>query len=384
MTYLIVLIIILYCIFRYDIRNNSMKGQDMWFRLILVILVLISGLSYRLGGTDGVTYMIEFRQYSSSISSISFNYLNKFHGRLPGWVFICTVCKSIIPYYWFFKLIHALILNSAVFYTIRYCTKYHFSAILVYFVLVYFTFNFVILRQSIAIAFFLLATKYFFENKWLKYYLIVFLCMTLHDASFILLFFPLIKLLKINKITITLFVLLSIILIRYSDIINSFLVTFYISDDFSNRVNYYAKQIEDNEFSGFLNYGLNIVLPLIGLLLMRKNPPFFSGFVLSYMLLYIMGLSIPIMYRFGDFLSIYYFIFFVDLFAFFTNKIKFNGKRISLLLAIFTLSFVAFRGRMYFIDTSPGYPKYLWYYPYSSVIFEETYQAREECYRHLD
>ena len=361
-----------------------MKGQDFWFRFILVLLVFISGLSYRLGGTDGVTYMTEFKQYSSSISSINSDYLNNFHGRLPGWVFLNTICKSIIPYYWFFKLIHALILNSAAFYTIRYYTKYRFSAILVYFVLIYFTFNFVILRQSLAISFFLLATKYFFENKWIKYYLIVCLCMTVHDASIILLLFPLIKLIRINTITIALFVLLSIVFIRYSETLNSFLVTFYISDDFTNRVNYYAKRIDDNEFSGYLNYAFNIVLPLIGLLLMRKEAPRYSVFLFAYMLIYIMGLSIPIMYRFGDFLLFFYFIFFIDLFAFIVNKVRFSGKRISLLLFFLIISFVIFRGRMYFMDTAPGYPKYLWYYPYSSVVFEETYQEREECYRHLD
>ena len=307
-------------------------------------------------------------------------------GRLPGWVFLMTLCRTFSDSFWFFHLVHACILNYCVFKIIRNSSRFIFSCVLIYFVLIYFEFNFQVIRQSLAVGVFLYALLFYLKNQWIKYYFFVLVAMTIHDSAFILLFLPLVKLVKINEITLTLIFALTLLLIIYSDNVAEGLVGFYVSDEFTERVNYYAARIElGNKFEGYLNYVFNVIVPLFGLFLAKKMEYDikYKHIIIMYIIIYSVGLSIPIMSRFNQYFLLHYFIFYVDLFYILSLIIVRRVGKKYLLTSFLVLNFifVSYRSRIYFVPKESGHPTYVQFYPYASIFFQETDEERESFFR---
>ena len=325
--------------------------------------------------------MKEMKEYSD-LSYLSLDYLNSFSGRLPGWVLFCTICKSVTSSFWFLHLTHAFILNFFAFKIIRESTNYIFSSVLLYFVLIYFELNFQIIRESLAIGFFLGALYYYSKCKWLKYYLILVIAAFIHETAIFLAILPLIRYIRINLITITLVFFGTIFLITFSDEVAEKIVTFYVSDEFTERVNYYAVRIEiGSTFTKFSNYIINVALPLIGLALVKHQNKFlwYEHLVVIYVIIYSMGLSIPIMYRFNQYFLLHFSIFFLEIFYMLSSFIgkKVGRKYIPAIYFLITILFVSYRSRIYFVPKVTGHPTYVQFYPYASIFFEEKDEERE-------
>ena len=132
--YLLLLFLIILGFLIYDIDGGS-QYKEYAIYTTLALMVFISGFSYRLGG-DGLIYLLEYRRYSS-LPDVNFSYLCGFNGRQPGWVLLCTICKTITSDYWLFKLVHAIIVNTAYVIAIKRHTNYVFSGLLVYYIIIF-------------------------------------------------------------------------------------------------------------------------------------------------------------------------------------------------------------------------------------------------------
>lgn len=161
MIYLLILIYSLTLSFVYDFGNLRI-GKKMNLLIVFMVLVSLSGFRYRIGG-DSYFYikMYEYLPTLPELSSIELG-VSKLQ---PLWLLLNAISRTISPDFFVFQLLHALIVNSIIFYFFRKYTKYVFTAVLLYFIGFYGYFNFEILRESLAICVFLLSLEFFVKKN---------------------------------------------------------------------------------------------------------------------------------------------------------------------------------------------------------------------------
>lgn len=346
-------------------------------------------------GGDCINYANEYKSYHLN-ENFSFRALCSYNERQPGWVFICKLCRLITPNFYFFKFVHAIFYNILIFIFIKRIAFYRFTALLFYFVLIYFDTNFQILRQSLAIGFFLLGIPYYQEKKWAKYYLCIFAAFLFHDSALLCFLFPLVRYIKMNRIVVVLSFITILLMIYYKEVLLSFIISI-IPSSFENKAFVYVNQIdEQGPVSLFLNLVLSIIIPLIYIYRQKmKGDETIQKGAICYGFLYTINLFFPIFYRFGYYFIFFFYLLYIEmLYKLARNLVcKKNKVRISSNLKgvgygaytlFFLLLFLSFKSRMYFVEyADTGMPTWVQYYPYSSILLKDTDPTRERFIRKL-
>lgn len=393
MTYLFILVLILYGIVKYDVTTCK-EGKFELYIIIFTILIFISGFSYRLGG-DGLHYLNEYNTYLTN-DGFGWEALNKYDNRLPGWVLLTKICRAITTEYWLFKLVHAVIINILIAKTIKRYTSYIFLGLLMYYVLLYFDFNFQVLRQSLSVAIFLTSIPYFEENKWGKYYIINIIALLFHDATIFCLIFPFVKFLGYGKKALCFYLSIVLLFIIFSDNILIMALTSYTLDDSTAKLDFYAKKIElDVSFNFFYNLLLSLIIPYGFIYYFNKKRILDAIYPKQYMIIvygviYTIGLFVPILYRFNFFFILFFYLFYIDIFRYivesFSRKFRFGKLKINFATCfiILTFLFTAIKARFYFSPYGEtAYPTWVQYYPYSSIFFQNKDEKREEFFNRM-
>lgn len=385
MIYLIVLLVIIFCVIHFDICGYN-KNSHKWYLVIWIYLTLVSGLAYRLGG-DGIVYVWQYPYLYNTDEGFGWTALTSYQNRLPAWVLLNKLCKLVTGDYWFFKFVHAIIVNSLFGYYIKTNTKHIFSSTLIYFVLLYFDLNFQLLRQVLAIGFFLYGLKYYNTNKWLKYYLICTVAVLFHESALIAFVFPIMKTISYNKKT--MFLLLGLVF-----------VLFYVGNKFFNSLLFslpelFAEKAITYESAGqssslvtlFFNIVLSSIIPVIAVCYKKKKDINSIG-AITYGLCYAIGCNVPIFYRFSFYFQLFFYIFYIDLFFSICSSVAHSIKKKDALVFLYlsiVFLFLVFRGRMYFSNYGDtGKPSWVQYYPYSSIITKEKNPDREQLFNGID
>lgn len=397
MTYSLVLLVILYGVYLFDIRHK-IDYKDRYYHFVLVILILIAGLGYRMGG-DGIVYMSEYPQYKIN-DGFGWTALTSYNGRQPAWVLLCKLCRVFTTDYWLFKLAHAVLYNSLVFYGLKRLTTHRFTAILFYFVLIYFDTNFQILRQAMAMGLFLAAVPSYMGKKWIRYYSLIALAIAFHEGAIICILFPLVRNIKIDKMSVAIIGMIFISIIVFIGPLLEMILMSYIPEAFRDKFFLYTKNIgTESAFTSYINVLLSFIIPLFYVYLRRnsvKEDVVGKGTII-YGLCYTINLYFPIFYRFSYFFSFFFYLLYIDLFydlsyygltfwkkniSSFRNAMWSNSKLLTYFVLVFM--FLMVKGRFYFStygDT--GMPVWVQYYPYTSVIFKDTDAVREEFIHRL-
>ena len=397
MTYILILILICYGIYQFDICHKN-DYRNRYYNFILVILILVSGLGYRMGG-DGMVYVNEYNQYRI-VDGFSWSALTAYSGRQPGWVFLCKLCRLITVDYWLFKLVHSILYNSMFFYSLKRLTSHRFTAILFYFILIYFDTNFQILRQALAMGLFLVAVPFYLKKDWIRYYMLIALAITFHEGAIICLLFPLIRYIKINKVSIIMFGIIFISIIVFIGPLLEMLLMSYIPEAFRDKFLLYTKGIQtEGAFSFYINVFLSFIIPLIVVYLRRNRfqEDFIGKGAIIYGLSYTVNLYFPIFYRFSYFFIFFFYFLYIDLFydlSFYglsfwkrcannISYLRWTNIKFFTYIALITC-FLGIKSRFYFSEYGDtGMPTWVQYYPYSSIIFMDTDDRREEFIKRL-
>ena len=370
--------LVLYCVYNFDACGHK-RNRDTWFYFLLIVFIIISGFAYRLG-YDNANYMSEFPMYRMN-GGYGWEELTSYSGRQPLWVLMTKICKAIVNKYWFFKLAHSLLINTLIFFAFRRLTKYVFTAILFYFVLVYFDYNFQVMRQSIAVALFMSSISKYKDNKWLPYYLINILGFLFHEAAIITFLLPFIKLMKISVLSISAFFDLSIAGVLGGSFLVETLLPNVMDLFIGDKALYYMSQMDDESAVIGLNIILSVLIPLVFILKkVRNNSVGINDyFVMIYGLLYGLGLNVPIIYRLNQFFILFFYICYIEIFAqlaiWAKSKLGVNAKRTFICVC---LLFLTYRARMYLLPfAGSDIPSYAQFYPYHSILFEMKDPTRE-------
>ena len=186
MVYAVVLLIILFGIYRYDYRKEKSGRLVCWIVLCL-LLVCISGLRYRLG-QDTITYIGDYADLRP-ISRLTAEDFEKTRFA-PGFVLISSIFKQFTPEFTFFQFFESLVVNSVVFYFFFRNCRHIFFAALLYFFYLYFLLCFQQMREAFAVCVFLLAWPYFRDGKWLYWYAASCIAFLFHMSAIMMFLLP--------------------------------------------------------------------------------------------------------------------------------------------------------------------------------------------------
>lgn len=392
MTYLLIILLILYCIYNFDINQNK-RNKWRWYYFLMFLLILVSGLGYRMGG-DGMAYLAEYKSYTI-YDGFGWAALTYYPNRMPGWVLLTKLCKCITEDYWLFKLAHATILNTLVFSSLKRFTNMIFTALLFYFILIYFDINFQILRQALSMGLFLYSMRYIENKKWIKYYLCVLLAISFHEGALICLLFPLFLLIRINKKSYAIFIATIILLSIFGEKVIVLIIGKLIPDILMDKTLFYANDTESGGSVTLFNILLAVIIPSSYIYLTRMEQQHKTYYVkigaLLYGLIYVMNFFFPILYRFSYYFQFFFYLIYIELFyriacnkGFTISHIKENKKSLlkssgaKNIFLVLVVLFICIRARMYFTpygDTEM--PSWVQYYPYTSIIFQDTDEKRE-------
>lgn len=197
MIYIVIGIYLLALAIQFDFRGKgSAATRKFHFRLAFLILVALMAFRYRVGG-DTLRYMDSYEHMYGAIDTFDIG------GRLqPLWLLLNNFLHSISPKFLLFQIVHVLFINTVFFSFFKKYSKYLFVAIFLYYIYPYFIFNMEVIRESFAIAFFLLSIDACLRKRWLIYYLYIAIAFLFHAGAIFLIIVPFLFNWKIHPLSI--------------------------------------------------------------------------------------------------------------------------------------------------------------------------------------
>lgn len=176
-------------------KKMTPTPRKIYLGIILTYIVILLGLRYRVG-IDTITYMNAFKH----IKTLPAFWHSDIFGQKyePGYLFVCSLCKTICKEFWFLQMVMATITNTCIFIFLYRNTKNVFAGLILYLFIQWLYFTTEIMRESAAIGIFLLNYRNLENRKWIAYYLISLLSISFHYSAIITWIFPLARFLKPN------------------------------------------------------------------------------------------------------------------------------------------------------------------------------------------
>lgn len=186
------------------IINGKLKNEKekrIFEILVLLLLCIISGTRYNLGGTD---YFVYKKAYSVVPMIRDFNFANIQNvygtfGMEKCYLFLNSLVKSMGLNFYGFTLLHSVIFYSCMYIGLKRYTKNFNYFLVVFLYKMFFYDTFISMRQSISMAIFFIAVQFIEKRKPIKYFALCILAFLFHNSAIIL--FPLyfINRIKISK-----------------------------------------------------------------------------------------------------------------------------------------------------------------------------------------
>lgn len=388
MVYILLLFLLLIGVYVYDIKHLC-KNRLPFFYFILLLFSFTSGLSYRLG-TDIIGYSAEYELYWSLSDVNTWSYFISFQDRMPLWVFLLSLFRTLGLPFAAFHLFQALMINFSIGYIVRKYSNAWFSIILLYYVTLFTLFNYEIMRESLAISVFFFSIPYLLRSQYFKFYICALIALGFHLSSSILLLVPLIKLIPQNKYGVVIGIIISFSILLFANIFTSNLLLILNVDLFQDKaISYFSNErYATSKFSVSLlaNIGFFVILPYVIFLRYLKNQVektvIVFRFVVVFTVIYCCTIVVPIFYRINNYFTIFFLIYLGDLLSLRKGCDCLSYKRGYNWASVLVILFVILKINVFFTsligDTS--FPSYKRYYPYSSVFTKEVDRDRENIY----
>ena len=190
MIYLIIIITLLVLSYKYDYLQKT-DGKNLWFWVIMIVLICVAGFRYRLG--QDTTVYIKYFENLHPINELTQKDINDSRFS-PGFIILCSFFRIFGPDFTLFQLFHSAFVTSVFLIFMRNKTQHLFFAILLFFFYLYFNLLFQQLRESIAASIFLLAWPSFVNRKWIIWYVACFVALLFHVSSIFMFLLPVIYL----------------------------------------------------------------------------------------------------------------------------------------------------------------------------------------------
>ncbi len=372
--YIIVLLVLLYGCIHYDVKGN-LDTKNRWLYFEWLVLVLLAGLRYKVGG-DSIAYYNEFYSQWPTLSEVG-TYDNERYNIL--WIYFIAICKSIIDEFWFLQIVHAVIVNTVFFRFFKKHTTYIYTAILFYFILYFFRYNTEVLRASLAVCSFLIGFEFLSKKKWIYYFTCCLVAYGFHSEAIVTFFFPLI--LPLQKIRITGFsvamILAVTIVLLFSINLIPFVGSLLGSGKFGEAFAYYSNTNANVSAIGYI-YSFITQLPFIYMLWQYKyrESDIFKAFCILYVVAAIQSLNYTnLISRSMDFVYPLMLVLLMNTFRQPLSEITGIRKNNNLLMAMMVFILLFGAVRYYSVDNH-----WLLFYPYYSIFNPVDVPLREQIF----
>ena len=384
MVYLLVLAVIFYGIYQYDYFAKG-KNKFEIFLYLFVLLTAISAFKYRVG-SDILSYMSEFETYLP-LELLSFEDMLGDSQRQPGWIILMSALKSLSCDFTAFQIIQAIFLNFAVGRFIYRNSSHIFTATLFYFVFLSTELNFEVMRESFAVAFFLLALEAYKTNSWIKYYILILFSLSFHLSAFFLFALPLFKLLPMNQRAIwiywgVLFVVCFFFLPVLHETLRGIELWGALDEKASSYLDSKKYQVELTLYYQIVNF---FVLSVgYWITIVNGSHANVGRWLLQVTLLYflflMLNIGVPIFYRFNNYMLFPYLLLLSDTLYLVVNR-HFLKRCRAFCLVLLLFFFIYPRLATYFEPANfRGVPVYRKYFPYHSIFTQEKDLLRERTF----
>lgn len=184
---LLMFVALSYC---YDYKKfTSLKG--FWLVVMWITTVCIAAFRYRMG-VDSVMYEYEYPEMPTLSQLWDYKFSDSRYQLL--YIIFTAISRSLSDDFFCFQILHALYVNTIIFWFYSKYTKHTFFALSLYFLMLYIPFNMEVLRESLAVSTFLLAWPMFKNGRWLWYYVICLIALGFHLSAILTFVFPLFRL----------------------------------------------------------------------------------------------------------------------------------------------------------------------------------------------
>lgn len=379
MIYIFSLVLCLFLAWMFDVLGYT-QNKWHWYYFLMAWFMIISGFQYMVG-TDIPVYMEE---YDKLYNELRFDVGDIEGKRQPGWILLCYGCRQITDDFTLLKLIQAIFANIAIFSFFRRESKYVFCCITIYALTSYLLINFNILRQSIALGFVLYFISFYKQKRYVLSVLFLFFAYMFHNAALVALIIPIFGMIKYSKKMLLFLGFLSVLLvyiilkIDLETMLDFIFEGEYMGEGMSEMGNIYAKSdrlgVKEANI-GIISFFRVVAIFIVTLYYIKqKKDIYLGGLALTYLLFLVLSFVLPIMFRFGTFFEIPFYIVLSSVIIEFPLGRLYQVRRLFYIFAFLFYSFFPYKEYM---TKYPGsnYRYIDQYYPYHSVLNPEVEES---------
>ena len=366
MEYLVLIIITAFYANRFGKNPNFKKYRGIYIAIFIYSIVMW-GFRYRVG-IDTLNYMEDYGEMPS-LSKLDYSHIFEYRAA-PFYTMLVAICKSISPSFYLLQIAVTTIFNLCLFIFLKKYSQNPFHAFLIFFFMTGGYFNTEILKESLAVGFFLLNLDNLLNNRLGKYYLLATVSLMFHYSAIIVFLFPLLKWLRFNMY----FFLILIVFFLVSKQLSGILLPMITFEAVANRLDEFSKMMENGQLN--INWVIvevtrTSVLPFCLLLVNRYKKWKLDNKEFLICLCVIFGIGCIYFEIIFDRFCNYLIIIFVVCFS---NML--TSKTLSKQLCIiFVFMFIGIYTFYYF-----NHHRYRMWYPYISILNEHKDMNREKLW----
>lgn len=383
--YAILFALLAFLYYHYDIRKE-LNYKDISYFITCVVLICVAGLRYRIG-YDTTNYMSDFSSpYIPALSDFSFT---ADYGGDVLWILINSFAKSVGGGFCTVQFVQAIIVNAIVFWFIKRHSPQPFLAVLLYFMFQWWNYCFEAMRESIAIAFYLFALDALITKKSIvKYYLRAWPAIFAHTFGFVVLIFPLLRYIRINKYLPVILVVFGLVCISLSDILTGMVENILTMGIDSSATSKMVKYIDSDVYgeanlslAGIISLVISRIMPISAFIYMlhktqKPEAEIFIPYLIAYIFVVCLRMAVPIFFRFFNYFEIM-------LIIAITQTMQYTRPKTLLrYLAVFMLSSMVLIRTYELTKPEGGAKVYNRYVPYNSVFSQDYNERSESIFRY--
>lgn len=362
-------------------RNVDKRLGRLFYFLEYLTLILLMTLRFRVGG-DVLYYENAFPFMPTWAELGSMNLFDQLYQ--PFWYILNALVKLVYNDFAFFQFVHAIIVNTSIFFLIPKYTKKKFLAVLLYYIFFYFYFNMEILREVLAVVIFLFAYPLLFKKKYLQYYLLCFCAYMFHAFASFTFLVPLLVYIFRKPINIWTTAIVMVIVIAAPTLLISLIVKIFSFNEIVERQFKFYSELEIN-INGIIK-NLFDAVPIFLIILMQKKKERIDPILIPALNIYFVLILLTMTVAGAERLSNYFVFFFLMALinTFLSNdKYKIPSYRTQLIAIVFFMSISkVFYYMRDMTEYNYGYKAsfYNRYFPYHSIFDPEIDRRRENIF----
>ncbi len=389
---LFLITVLLGFIFFYDILRYN-KHKTVCYNLLLIILILISGLRYRIG-IDSLSYEMFFNSLPA-LYNLNFD---NFVSYEPLFVIFLASVKTIFNSWVVVQLIHAAFINTVAFYFIKKWTNFWFIGALIYFVWLFYVNNCEEMRQSISGAILLLSIDSLLKRRLILYYVLFSIACLFHRSFIFFFFLPMVMTVKTNHLLsyaiFSILFLIGEILREKFTMMNSIDHLAYFNETLNTKlINYSNSRYSEKVILSFSNY-LNFILSQVAIYLftshyLRKHKASqikLEPFLFIYFIVAILSFRFIMFYRYIHYLAFFPIIYLSEALGYsgILHLRKKSLKEFLIFICLLIFFFIPRINSFFRYDDDGRTKRYSRFYPYYSVLSNRKDIDRERFYMYMN